>query len=181
LKKTLVLFLLLSPLWVGALRAADPGQGTLLAQAPNGGQKPDQNQGSQNIGDDDIQPKEPYMATVFSIMPGIIFHGSGNFYAEDYQFGTEMLVMEIFGGGFALWGYNVIHEPQHWGQYFGNETSQAGYWIKAAGVGLLAISWVGDVATAPGAADSWNKEHQLEFQMDSFNATGLRLTMTTKF
>jgi hypothetical protein len=136
---------------------------------------------NQNIGDEDVEPKDVTMATIFSVLPGVLFHGAGNYYAGDYQFGTKMLVMEIFGGGLALWGYNVIHSPQNWGPYFGNNTPQAGYWIKAAGVGLLAVSWVGDVSTAAGAADSWNKDHQLEFQMDTFNGTGARMTLAANF
>lgn len=159
---------------------ADQGQGPLLASNTSSLDQ-SQNQGSQNIGDENVVAKDQYMATLYSIIPGIIFHGSGNFYAEDYAFGTEMLVMEIIGGGVAILGYNMIHEPQHWGQYWGNEMPQAAYWVKAAGVSLLAVSWVGDVATAPGAADDWNHDHQLELQMDSYNATGVRLTLAANF
>jgi hypothetical protein len=165
------------------LRAwADQTQPMLLAADTqmNQGDSANTNNG-QSIGDDQIVPKDQYMATIFSVIPGILFHGSGNFYAEDYQFGTEMLVMEIIGAGISIWGYNVIHSPQNWGQYFGNDTPQAGYWIKAAGVGLLAVSWVGDIATAAGAADDWNKDHQIDIQMDSFNMTGARLTLATNF
>lgn len=136
---------------------------------------------SQRIGDEDIEPKDPLMATVFSILPGLVFHGSGNIYAGDYENGSKMLVMEIFGGGIALWGHNIIHSPENWGQYFGDSTDQAGYWIKAGGVGLVVASWIWDVATAPGAAESWNSDNQIRFQMDSFNGTGARLAMATRF
>ncbi|MGH7441611.1 MAG: hypothetical protein ACREKE_02940 [bacterium] len=158
-----------------------PAGPELLAQATTLEQNEAQDQGGQNIGDEDVEAKDPYMATIFSVLPGVLFHGMGNFYAGDYDFGTEMLVMEIIGGGISVWGYNIIHQPQHWGAYFGTNTTQAGYWIKAFGVGLLAVSWVGDIATAPGAAEDWNKDHQLELQMDSFNATGMRLTAAINF
>ncbi|HTB22836.1 MAG TPA: hypothetical protein VK914_09030 [bacterium] len=180
MKKTIMILLLLA--FALPMRArADQSQGLLLAADTQMNQGETSNSNGQSIGDDQVVPKDQYMATIFSVIPGILFHGSGNFYAEDYQFGTEMLVMEIIGAGISIWGYNVIHEPQHWGQYFGNDTPQAGYWIKAAGVGLLSVSWVGDVATAAGAADDWNKDHQLDLQMDTFNATGVRLTLATNF
>lgn len=136
---------------------------------------------SRHIGDEELEAKDPMMATVFSILPGLVFHGSGNFYAGDYDFGSRMLIMEILGGGLALWGHNIIHQPNHWGRYFGGDTDQAGYWIKAAGVGMLVISWIGDLATAPGAATSWNNDHQLQLQMDSYDGTGARIALASHF
>lgn len=136
---------------------------------------------SQSIGDEEIEPKDPFMAEIFSVLPGAVFHGSGNFYAGDTRFGTKMLTMEILGGGLSMWGYNVIHQPENWGPYFGDNSQQAGYWIKAAGVGMVLISWIGDIATASEAADSWNKDHALEMQMDSFDGTGAKLTLVAKF
>jgi len=187
LKKLSVILAFLALLGAPMAHAADLGQDPLLAVQPGqplllaAADSLSQNKVSQNIGDEEISSKEPYVATIFSILPGIVFHGSGNFYGGDTQFGTEMLVMEIIGGGLSIWAYNVIHSPQNWGPYFGNEQPQAGYWLMAGGVGLLTISWVGDVATAPGAAENWNKDHQLEFQMDSFNGHGARLTLATTF
>lgn len=139
------------------------------------------NRASQNIGDEEVEPKDPMMATVFSILPGLVFHGSGNLYAGDYENGTRMLVMEIFGGGLALWGHNIIHQRENWGPYFGDSTDSAGYWIKAAGVGLICVSWIWDVATAPEAAENWNRDNQLQFQLDSFDGSGARLALAAKF
>ena len=137
-------------------------------------------QQSQNIGDDEIESKDPMLATIFSILPGFVFHGFGNFYAGDYESGTKMLTMEILGAGIAIWGHNVIHNQDHWGNYFGDQTPQAGYWIKAGGVGLLAISWVWDVSTAGEAAMSFNKDHSTQFQMDS-RYDGLQLALIQHF
>jgi hypothetical protein len=136
---------------------------------------------SQTIGDEEAEPKDPMMATVFSILPGLVFHGSGNMYAGNFQDGTRMLVMEIFGAGLSLWGHNIIHQPENWGPYFGDNVSQAGYWIKAAGVGLVTVSWVWDVATAPDAAMEWNKDNQLQLQMDTYDGSGARLQLLAKF
>jgi len=191
LKKTLLIAVLQVAAWpclaaAGDLssiaQGPDPLAISALSSGPNLAAANAPNQSSErNIGDEEMQPKEPYLATMYSVLPGVLIHGTGNFYAGDYQFGTKMLVMEILGGAMSLWGYNLIHQPGNWGPYFGNEEPQAGYWIKAAGVGLLAVSWVGDVATAADAADTWNKDHQLEFQMDSMNGTGARLSLSAKF
>jgi hypothetical protein len=138
---------------------------------------------NRNIGDEEIEPKDPVLATTFAVLPGIVFHGFGNYYAGDYQWGNKMLVMEIIGGGIALWGHSLIHESSNWDPYFGSDANsqQAGYWVKAGGVTMLVVSWIGDVAYASEAADSWNKDHQMQFQMDSFNGTGLRLAFAGKF
>jgi len=135
---------------------------------------------SQSIGDDEQEGKDPLLATVLSVLPGVVFHGFGNYYAGDYSFGTRMLTMEILGVGLALWGHNVIHAPENWGPYFGGSTDMAGFWIKAAGVGLIAISWVGDVATAADAAESFNKDHQIQFQLES-RLDGVQLSMSHRF
>jgi len=122
---------------------------------------------SQNIGQDETEAKDPLLATVFSVLPGVVFHGFGNFYAGDYDDGTRMLTMEILGGGLAIWAHNIIHNPENWGAYFGGDTDSAGYWIKAGGLGMVAISWVWDVATAGQAAQSFNKDHEVNFQLES--------------
>ena len=139
--------------------------------------------GSRNIGDEELEPKDPVLATVFSILPGLVFHGFGSYYAGDYEFGNKMLVTEIAGVGLALWGHSLIHEPDSWNPYFGGaeNAQQAGYWVKAGGVTLLVASWIGDVANASEAADSWNKDHQMQFQMDSYYGTGVRLALAEHF
>jgi hypothetical protein len=134
----------------------------------------------QNIGEEETEAKDPLLATVFSVAPGIVFHGFGNFYAGDYDDGTRMITMEILGGGLAVWGYDIIHEQNNWGVYFGSETPNAGYWIKAAGVALVAVSWIWDVSTAGDAAQSFNKDHQVNFQLES-RYDGAQIALTHKF
>lgn len=135
---------------------------------------------SQNIGEDEAEAKDPLLATVFSVLPGIVFHGFGNFYAGDYDNGTRMLTMEILGGGLAIWAHNIIHNQSNWSVYFGDQTPSAGYWIKAGGVGLVAISWVWDVATAGEAAQSYNKDHQINFQLEG-RYDGLQVALNHHF
>ena len=138
---------------------------------------------NRNIGDEELEPKDPVLATTFSVLPGIVFHGFGSYYAGDYEWGNKMLVMEIVGAGIAIWGHNLIHSPENWNPYFGgtDNSRQAGYWVKAGGVTMLALSWVGDVAYASEAADSWNKDHQMQFQMDSYDGTGARIMLAGHF
>ena len=165
----IVLFLLLFP---GLGRSAEQG-----VYNPNYRYSGPQ---SQNIGEEEAEGKDPILATVFAVLPGVIFHGFGNYYAGDYENGTRILTMEIFGACLAVWGHNVIHYPENWGAYFGNETPQAGYWIKAGGVGLLAASWVWDVSSAGEAAQSFNKDHQIQFQLES-RYDGLQLALSKRF
>ena len=116
MKKSLVILFLLAPAWP-VLAWADQTQGLLAVntqvnQAGPGGNSADlqatepndqaqglllaadteANQGEspsgQNIGEDQVVPKDQYMAVLFSVIPGLLFHGSGNFYAENYGFGT---------------------------------------------------------------------------------------------
>jgi hypothetical protein len=135
---------------------------------------------SQNIGEEETEPKDPLLATVFAVMPGIVFHGFGNFYAGDYDDGTRMLTVEIFGGGLALWGNSILHNPSDWGPYFGADAQSAGYWIEAGGVALMAASWVWDVSTAGQEAQSFNKDHDINFRMDS-RYDGLQFAISKRF
>lgn len=166
MKKLFLIGLLLALLGPGLLSASSPYQSGAV---------------NQRIGDEEVEPKDPMMAIVFSILPGIVFHGSGNLYAGDYENGTRMLVMEIFGLGLWAWGHNVIHHSGNWSPYFGPDTNMAGYWITAGGVGLVVASWIWDVATAADAAEAWNRENQFRFQLDSYNGAGARLALATRF
>jgi hypothetical protein len=153
------------------LSAVDTGNSNLDAR---GGAQ------SRNIGEDEAEPKDPLLATLFSVFPGVVIHGFGNFYAGDYDNGTRMLTMELIGGGMALWAHNIIHNPDAWGAYFGDQTTSAGYWIKAGGVGLMAISFIWDVASAGEAAQSFNKDHQINFQLES-RLDGMQLALSHRF
>ncbi len=67
-----------------------------------------------------------------------------------------------------MWGSGLIHQPESWSHYFGGDDStvQAGYWVKASGLALIVLSWVGDVATASDAASQYNSEHDLHFKLE---------------
>jgi hypothetical protein len=44
---------------------------------------------------------------------------------------------------------------------------RAGQWVRAGGIGLVIVSFLGDLATAHKAAESYNKDHQLQFQLET--------------
>jgi hypothetical protein len=134
---------------------------------------------SSSISEDEAQGKDPILATVFSILPGVLLHGMGNYYAENFEWGNRMLVMELFGAGIGIWGYAMRNNPDGWQRYFGgnDNTIQAGYWVEAAGMGFIVLSWVGDVATASDSAVQYNRDHQLNFQFETMlDRPGVRLT-----
>jgi hypothetical protein len=138
---------------------------------------------SSQISEDEAKGKDPIMATVFAVAPGIVIHGFGNYYAEDYDFGNRMLAMQIFGSGLAVWGYSLMHNPNSWERYFGgaDNTQQAGYWVKAAGVGFMVLSWIGDIATASEAAQQFNRDHQINFRLESRLDTSPKLALAMDF
>jgi hypothetical protein len=90
-----------------------------------------------------------------------------------------MLAMEVVGVGVSIWGYALIHNPSSWNRYFGgnDNTQQAGYWVKMGGMGFIILSWIGDLATASDAAIQYNRDHQLNFQLESrLDMPGFMLT-----
>ncbi len=176
MKKGLFLVLLLALLTSKPASLAAESANNYLPNVRSGGSS-----AARTIGDEQVEAKDPMIATVFSVLPGIVLHGFGNFYGGDYNFGSRLLVMEILGIGLGLWGHNIIHQQENWGAYFGDQTPQAGYWIKATGLGMVTLSWVADVATAHEAADQFNKDHQVQFQIDTFNGEGARLSLATQF
>lgn len=160
----------LSFAWVNPLPAAVIGS--------NGVSLNDQ---SQSIGEDEVKPKSPILATFFSVIPGAIVHGAGNFYAGDYDDATTMLTMEICGGGIALWGYNIIQFPQNWGPYFGDSTGQAGYWIEAGGWTLIITSFIWDVTTSGKEVISYNNDHAVNFDLQSRGDGRTELALNAHF
>ena len=127
-------------------------------------------QGS-SIADEDVVGKDPLLATVFSILPGVVVHGFGNYYAENYDFGTRMFITELVGIGLWAAGTNIVQQPENWEPFFGgsheHSIQQAGHWVTAGGITLFVLSFLGDLATAHKAAESYNKDHQLHFQLET--------------
>lgn len=164
--------------------AAAPGW-TASSKANSGGYKSTYHYngpGGGSITEEEVKGKDPILATGLAVLPGLLIHGFGNYYAEDYGFGNRMLVMEISGLGLSLWGYGLVHNPEAWQKFFGgaDNTEMVGYWVKAGGVGFLVLSWLGDLATASDAAIQYNHEHQINFQLDTFR-DGPRMMMSYRF
>ncbi len=120
-----------------------------------------------------LEPKDPILATVIAIGPGLLAHGFGHFYAEDYRmglalFGTEIVSLIIIGVG-----YLITATPNNFTSIGGNtDTVKRGGLITLfSGVALFTIGWVADIAMAGRAAEQYNIEHNMEFkvQQESYN------------
>lgn len=114
-----------------------------------------------------LEPKDPILATVIAIGPGLLAHGFGHFYAEDYRmgltlFGTEIISLIIIGVG-----YLITATPDNFTSIGGNtDTVKRGGLITLfSGVALFTIGWVADIAMAGRAAEQYNIEHNLEFKV----------------
>ncbi len=114
-----------------------------------------------------LEPKDPILATVIAIGPGLLAHGFGHFYSEDYRmgltlFGTEVISLITIGVG-----YLITATPNNFTSIGGNtDTVKRGGLITLfSGVALFAIGWVADIAMAGRAAEQYNIEHNLEFKV----------------
>jgi hypothetical protein len=114
-----------------------------------------------------LEPKDPILATVIAIGPGLLAHGFGHFYAEDYKmglmlFGSEVVSLVVIGAG-----YVITVAPNNFTVIGGNEDTvkRGGLITLFSGVALFAAGWLVDITTAGRAADQYNIEHNLEFKV----------------
>jgi hypothetical protein len=115
-----------------------------------------------------IEPKDPILATVIAIGPGLLAHGFGNFYAEDYRMGLLLFGTEVVSLGIIGVGYVIYKGPSNFTSIGGNidEAQRGGLVTLLCGIGLFALSWVADIVTAGRAAEQFNTENHLEFKMN---------------
>jgi len=143
--------------------------------------------GTSNIVIDEnvIEPKDPIMATVIAIGPGLLVHGWGQFYSEDYKmglllFGTE--VVSLVGLGV---GYIEYSAPGNLSTIGGNNSTvqRSGSIVMIVSGIIFAATWLSDIALAGGTAEQYNKEHGLEFKMqqESYNNSTMFLNYNYKF
>ncbi len=144
-------------------------------------------QGTTNVVIDEtvIEPKDPIMATVIAIGPGLLVHGWGQFYSEDYKtglllFGTEFASLVTLGIG-----YIEYSSPSNLTTMGGNNNTvqRAGETVMIVAGVLFVASWLSDISMAGGAARQYNIEHGLEFKMqqESYNNSTMFLTYNYRF
>ena len=114
-----------------------------------------------------LEPKDPILAMVVAIGPGILAHGFGNFYAEDYTMGMLLFGLEVVSLVVISVGYVTYTSPDNFTEIGGNtdEASRGGLLTLVSGVALFAATYLVDIVTAGGAAEQYNKEHNLEFKL----------------
>lgn len=115
-----------------------------------------------------LEPKDPILATVIAIGPGLLAHGFGSFYAEDYRMGLTLFGVEIVSLVVIGTGYAIYRSPENFTSIGGTyDTAQrGGYLTLLCGLGLFTASWVADIVLAGRAAEQFNIEHQLEFKLN---------------
>jgi hypothetical protein len=113
-----------------------------------------------------LEPKDPILATVMALGPGLLLHGCGNYYAENYKMGLFLTSLEVLSIGTMIFGYVQNTQPDMQTIYGGGVEGvrHAGALTFAFGFFLFVGTWLADVAMAGGAADQYNKEHNLEFK-----------------
>ena len=99
--------------------------------------------------------KDPALAFGYSVMPGILLHGSGNFYAGNRKIGTVFLV----SGLWCLAGY-IVNNMGPWYDEPGYSPPQSDNSHSRAQMCLLFyfVIWGADMITAPVSCRRYNKK-----------------------
>lgn len=113
-----------------------------------------------------LEPKDPILATVIAIGPGLLGHGWGNLYCENYRMGLSLLGLEVISLG--VMGYGIVQNTSPGmfvggGGNIGDQRSQGANKF-AVGLILFLATWAADIVLAGRAADTYNLEHNLEFK-----------------
>ncbi|PKL92649.1 MAG: hypothetical protein CVV21_02510 [Candidatus Goldiibacteriota bacterium HGW-Goldbacteria-1] len=114
-----------------------------------------------------IEPKDPILATVVAFGPGLLVHGWGQFYSENYKMGLLFTGIEILSIGAMTFGYIQNTNPEMLRIYGGNldEVRRGGALVFAFGIAMFLGTWLADIVLAGPAAEQYNKEHNLEFRL----------------
>jgi hypothetical protein len=114
-----------------------------------------------------LEPKDPILGTVIAIGPGLLAHGFGHFWAEDYKTGLALFSLELVSLVIVGVGYVQYSSPQNFTTIGGNQDTvkRGGMLALIAGVSLFTLDWLVDITLAGQAAAQYNREHNLEFKM----------------
>jgi hypothetical protein len=114
-----------------------------------------------------LEPKDPMVATIVAVGPGLLIHGWGQFYSENYNFGLSLLGLELLSVGAMTIGVVENTSPDMITIYGGDTQLARRAGAVCFGIGLVffAATYFADVFTAGRTADQYNKEHNLEFKV----------------
>jgi hypothetical protein len=103
--------------------------------------------------------KSVVVGIAVSIVPGIIYHGFGNMYAESRGVSLGLLGAEVAGIALFAVGMKISLDHDHivmFGGNHGGSHSWIGTPLIYAGSALFIGSWVADVVTTPIAVSRYN-------------------------
>ena len=114
-----------------------------------------------------LEPKDPIVATVVAIGPGLLVHGFGHYFTEDYKMGMWLTGLELLSIGMMTFGALENTNADMFLLFSGSRSASqtSGAWIFAAGFFTFVGTWLADIFTAGDSARQYNLEHNLEFKM----------------
>lgn len=122
-----------------------------------------------------IEPRSPSAALGKAFWPGFFIHGYGHKEAGDTDMFLSLAGAELFGALVAGFGASKVLDA---GVAQGDkDTAQYLVW---GGGGVFILSWIWDIAGAPGAARAYNERHKVAFDVVPAQR-GVMLGMSTRF
>ena len=103
---------------------------------------------------DSLKLKDPNMAILYAVIPGVVIHGSGHFYAGKTKTGVVLLGSELVGGTI----FYVGALDKAFSQSKGGKLGIYGDIFIAFGGVLFVGSWIYDLFGAPRAVQRENQE-----------------------
>jgi hypothetical protein len=98
--------------------------------------------------------KDPGKALLYALVPGLVVHGAGHFYAGDKTAGWVLVGGEILGLCLIAYAVGVRTDYKPQGSSLNDEAETIGVF----GVGLFVGTWIYDVIGAPLAVQRENRE-----------------------
>ena len=98
--------------------------------------------------------KDPGKALLYALVPGLVVHGAGHFYAGEKTAGWVLAGGEILGLCLIAYAVGVRTDEKPMESTLNDEAETIGYF----GVGLFVGTWIYDVIGAPVAVQRENRE-----------------------
>lgn len=131
-----------------------------------------------------LEPKDPILATVIAIGPGLFVHGFGHYFCEDYKMGLLLTGVELMSIGVMTFGIIQNTNPEMFLVYGASEDKNRATGAVVFGIGLMGFlgTWLADIIMAGDAAKQYNIEHGLEFRMQQESmGLGAQYALTYNF